>query len=133
MDPQLLRIAGIVILLVHGLGHGGAMAALAWINARPGGQTGGWRAARSWLVPGLPAGAATAVACAFWTIALVGFAGTALAMAGLLVPVDALRPLALGSAIVSLVGIMLFLGNWPVFNTAAAIVVNVGVLVALLR
>ena len=121
------------VILLHGLGHGGAIAALAWIAARPGGPTGDWHAARSWLMPALPTNTATAVACTFWVLALAGFVAAALALAGLLVPVDALKPLALGSAIVSLAGIGHFLGTWPAFNTLAAIAVNVAVLVALLR
>jgi len=67
-----------------------------------------------------------------WNIATIVVA-TALALAGLVVPVDTLRPLALVSAVVSLAGIGLFLGTWPAFNTLAAIAVNVAVLVALLR
>ncbi len=84
-------------------------------------------------MPALSADTATAAACTFWAIALVGFVAAALALAGLLVPVDALKPLALGSAIVSLAGIGLFLGTWPAFNTLAAIAVNAAVLVAVLR
>ena len=78
MDPQIIRAALPAVLLLHGLGHGGAIAALAWIAARPGGPTGDWHAARSWLMPALPADTATAVACTFWALALAGFvaAGT---------------------------------------------------------
>jgi hypothetical protein len=133
VDPQTIRAALPVVLLLHGLGHGGAIAALVWIAARPGGPTGDWHAARSRLMPSLPADTATAVACTFWALALVGFVAAALALAGIAVSVDALTPLALASAIVSLAGICLFLGTWPAFNTLAAITVNVAVLVALLR
>lgn len=133
MDPQLASIALPAVLLAHGLGHGGAVAALAWIAARPGDPTGGWHAARSWLLPGLSASAATTLACAFWALALVGFATAALALAGVVVPSAALGPVAIASAVISLVGIGLFLGTWPAFNTVAAVAVNVGVLVALLR
>ena len=79
------------------------------------------------------AGTATAVACTFWALALAGFVVAGLALAGILPPGDVLMPLALGSAIVSLAGIGLFLGTWPAFNTLAAIAVNVAVLVAILR
>ena len=133
MEPQTVTAALPLVLLLHGLGHGGAIAALAWIAARPGGPTGDWHVARSWLLPGLPPTTATAVACAFWAVALVGFAAAALAMAGVLVPANALRPLALGSAAVSLAGIALFAGTWPAFNTLAAIGVNLAVLAALVR
>lgn len=133
MDTQTIEAALPAVLLLHGLGHGGAIAALAWIAARPGGPTGDWHAARSWLMPALSADAATAVACTFWALALVGFVAAALSLAGVVVPAGTLRPLALGSAVVSLAGIGLFLGTWPAFNTLAAIAVNVAVLVALLR
>lgn len=133
MDPQIIRAALPAVLLLHGLGHGGAIAALAWIAARPGDPTGDWHPARSWALPGLAPDTATAVACAFWALALIGFAAAALALAGVAVPGDALRPLALCAAIVSLVGIGLFLGTWPAFNTLAAVTVNVAVLVALVR
>lgn len=133
MDPQIIGAALPAVLLLHGLGHGGAIAALAWIAARPGDPTGGWHAARSWALPGLAPDAATAVACTFWALSLVGFVAAALALAGVAVPGDVLRPLALCAAIVSLVGIGLFLGTWPPFNTLAAVAVNVAVLVALVR
>jgi hypothetical protein len=48
------------------------------------------------------------------------------------VPVELWRPLAIGSAVVSLVGMALFFGTWPPFNTVAAIAVNVAVLVSLI-
>ena len=65
MDPQTIPAALPAVLLLHGL----AIAALAWIAARPGGPTGDWHAARSWLMPALPADTATAVACTFWALA----------------------------------------------------------------
>ncbi len=46
-------------------------------------------------------------------------------------PGDAWRMLATASAIVSLVGITLFFGTWPPFNTIAALAVNIAVLIAL--
>jgi hypothetical protein len=133
VNPQVIQFILPLVLLLHGLGHGGAIGALAWMAARPGDPTGGWHAARTWLVPSLAPSTATALACTFWALALAGFVLAALALAGLVVPVDALRPLALGAALLSLAGIVLFLGTWPAFNTVAAIVVNLAVLVALLR
>lgn len=52
-------------LMIHGLGHGGALGALTWIAFRPGDPTGGWQAARSWPLPGLPAVTATAMASGY--------------------------------------------------------------------
>ena len=132
MSDQALKIVIGAVLLLHGLGHGGALGAIIWIAARPGTKTGRWTAAHSWLMTRLSARTAMAIASAFWIVALVGFVAAALAFWGIVLPVDAWRPLAVVSAIVSLVGIFLFLGNWPTFNTVAAIVVNVAVLLAVL-
>ncbi len=130
MSDQLLKLVVGGVLLVHGLGHGGALGALAWIRFRPGTSTGGWAAARTWLLPSLPAETATTLAGAFWIAALVGFVIAALSFWGVLLSVDLWRPVALGSAVVSLIGIVLFFGTWPAFNTVAALAVNIAVLVA---
>jgi hypothetical protein len=120
------------ILLVHGLGHGGALGALLWIRFMPGTETGGWLAARSWLFPSLAAPNASIVAGAFWILALIGFVAAALSFWGVLLPADLWRPVAVVSAIVSLGGMILFVGTWPAFNYVAALAVNVAVLVAVL-
>lgn len=44
-------------------------------------------------------------------------------------PGDVWRQLATASAIVSTLGIVLFFGTWPTFNTIAALAVNIAVLV----
>lgn len=119
-------------LMIHGLGHGGALGALVWIALRPTDPTGGWQAARSWLMPTLPIGTATAAASAFWIVSMVGFVAAALSFWGIVLPGEAWRPLATASAVVSLIGITLFFGTWPPFNTLAALAVNVAVLVSLL-
>ena len=75
MSDNVVKLIVAVALLVHGLGHGGALGALMWIGARPGTDTGGWLAARSWLVPSLPASTATTVASSFWILSLIGFRG----------------------------------------------------------
>ena len=132
MAEQTLRLIVFGALLVHGLGHGGAIGALVWIRRFPGTDTGGWRAARSWAFPALPATAATLVASAFWVVALVGFVAAALSFWGILLPGALWRPLAVASAVASALGITLFLGSWPVFNTLAALGMNFAVLAALL-
>jgi hypothetical protein len=132
MSDQVVKLVVPLTLLVHGLGHGGAWGALVWIGARPGTDTGGWLAARSRLVPSLPASTATTVASAFWILSLIGFVVAALAFWGVLVPGETWRPLAVASALVSIAGIALFFGTWPMFNTLAALGVNVAVLVAVL-
>jgi hypothetical protein len=60
---------------------------------------------------------------------MVGFVGAALAFWGLALPPTIWRQLAIGSAIASATGIILFFGTWPMFNTIAALGVNALVLV----
>lgn len=130
MSDQMLKLVIGGVLLVHGLGHGGALGALLWIRYRPGANSGDWAAARTWLMPSLPVETAATLASTFWIAALVGFVIAALSFWGLLLPVGVWQSVALGSAVVSLIGIVLFVGTWPVFNTMAALIVNVAVLVA---
>jgi len=72
------------------------------------------------------------LACACWIVALAGFVIAALSFWGILIPTEVWQPLAVGTALVSLAGIVLFWGTWPAFNTVAALGVNVAVLVAVL-
>jgi hypothetical protein len=132
MSDQLLRWVVGGVLMIHGLGHGGALGALAWIRARGGGETGSWSAARAWALPNLSADTATVVASAFWVVSLVAFLIAALSFWGVFVPADWWRPIGVGAAVVSIAGIFLFFGTWPMFNTLAALGVNVAVLVAVL-
>lgn len=71
-----------VALLVHGIGHGAALATLGILAFRPAIHTGNWKAARSWLLPSLPGSAATALASALWIVSLVGFLAVALSWWG---------------------------------------------------
>ncbi len=132
MSDQTIKLIATGVLLLHGLGHGGALGALAWIRLRPGTPTGDWLAARTWLVPSLPAETATTVASAFWIASLVGFVVAAMSFWGVVIPGDVWRPLAVATALVSATGIVLFFGTWPMFNTFAALAVNVAVLAAVL-
>ena len=132
MSDQMVKWVVGGVLMLHGLGHGGALAALAWIHFRPGTETGAWSAARAWAMPTLTADAATVIACAFWVVALVGFVVAALSVWGVFVPADWWRPVGVGAALVSIAGIVVFFGTWPMFNTLAAIGVDVAVLVAVL-
>jgi len=132
MPDQPLRFILGAILLVHGLGHIGPVGAYLWLRRRPDTDTSGWTAARSWLMPGLSPAAATVVASLFWVFAVVGFVVAAFSFWGIL-PVDWWTTAAVASAIVSLTGIVAFLGTWPAFNTVAAIVVNIGALVVAVR
>jgi len=132
MSDQTIKLIAAGVLLVHGLGHGGALGALGWIRVYPGTPTGGWLAARSWLVPSLAGDTATTIAAAFWIVSLVGFVIAAMSFWGVAVPGSVWRPLAVASAIVSTVGVVFFFGTWPMNYTLTALGVNVAVLVAVL-
>lgn len=111
MYTQLIKVLIGGVLLLHGLGHGGAIGPLIWIGRKPGTDTGGWLAARSWLLPSLSGPAA---ALSFW---------------GILLPCGLWRQLATATAVLSALGIVLFFGTWPTFNALAALAVNIAVLV----
>lgn len=130
MSAQTIRLLIAGVLFLHGIAHLGALAAL--LVNRGGHDTDGWLPARSWLFPSLAPDAATTVASAFWVLSAIGFVAAALSFWGLLIPGDLWRQLAVASSIVSATGIALFLGTWPVFNTTAALGINIAVLVALL-
>lgn len=129
MSTQTIKLVIAGLLLLHGIAHLGALAAL--LVNRAGGDTDGWLPARSWLSPSLAPDTGTAVATAFWVLSAIGFVAAALSFWGLLLPEDLWRQLAVASSVVSALGIGLFLGTWPVFNTTAALGVNIAVLVAL--
>jgi len=132
MSDQIIKIVIAAALLLHGLGHGGALGALIWIGRSGGMGTGAWLPARSWPFPSLPAPAATTIASIFWILSLIGFVAASMSFWGILVPGEAWRQLAVASTIVSVLGIALFFGTWPTFNTLAALAMNIAVLVALL-
>jgi len=127
MSRRGFRPIAAAVLLLHGLGHGGALGALAWIQLGPG-DAGAWLAARSWLLPSLPGDMATTLAASLWIASMLGFVVAALSFSGVVGPSSLWRPLAVASALVSTVGIVLFLGTWPMFNTLAALGVNAAVL-----
>jgi hypothetical protein len=94
----------------------------------------GW-SSHSWLLTDTLGATASRILCfILYGAALVGFVAAALALMGWLVPHDSWRTLAVVSAIISLVGIMLF---WDALimlfpHKVGAIGVNVAVLVGLL-
>ena len=129
MSNQTIKIVIPVLLLLHGLGHGGAIGALIWIHYRPETDTGGWRVARSWLFASLATQAAMVIAIIFWALSAVGFVAASMSFWEILVPGEVWRQLALGSSVVSTLGLVLFLGTWPAFNTLAALAVNIAVFI----
>ncbi|MBF6595180.1 MAG: hypothetical protein IVW51_12155 [Thermaceae bacterium] len=128
MSEPVIKLLVAGVLLLHGLGHSGALGALIWIARFPGTNTGGWLSAKSWLFPALTPSAATTLASIFWVLSLLGFVAAGLSFWGL--PGEGWRQLALASAVVSTLGIALFWGTWPTFNTLAALAVNLAVLLS---
>lgn len=126
MSPQVIKIIIPLVLLLHGLGHGGAIGALIAIDR--GVPSGKWMSARSWTFPNLAPRSAKVVAITFWGLSLFGFVAAALSFWGLLIPGDLWRQLALIFAFVSFIGIVLFWGRWPMFNTLAAQAVNLAII-----
>ena len=129
MAPQTIKLIIAGVLVLHGLGHIGALMAIVVNWANRGTATGAWLPAHSWLAPSLPAQTARAIASAFWVLAAVGFVAASMSFWGIVVPGAAWRQLAIASSVVSTLGILLFLGTWPTFNTVAALAVNASVLV----
>jgi len=127
--PQTIKLIIVGVLLLHGLGHIGALVAIAVNWSSRGTATGAWLPARSWLFPSLSPQAAKAVASAFWILSTIGFVAASMSFWGIVLPSDAWRQLALASSVVSALGITLFLGTWPAFNTIAALAVNIAVLI----
>ena len=128
MSSQTIKIIITGVLFLHGVAHIGPFLVIVgnWKD------TGAWLAARSWLFPNLSVQSAKLVGSAFWIFSLAGFVAASAAFWGILIPGGLWRIIALISAVVSALGILLFLGTWPTFNTIAALSVNAAVFICLL-
>ena len=121
----MFKIVIAVILLAHSIGHSmGLMQVFKVATVNP-----QWQG-DSWLLTG-PAGATLTpiVGGALWTAAIVGFAALAASVVGWL-PGSWFTPLAIGSSVVSLAGLVLFPIAFPTFSSIGALAVDVAVLVA---
>jgi hypothetical protein len=116
MSSQTLRILIAGALFVHGVGH----------------TLGFWMPARSWLLPDVPEPTLKVLSSVLWLLAAIGFVAACLGFLGILIPTQWWRTLAVGTAVISLLGLIIFFGNWPAFNTTGAIGMNLAILVALL-
>jgi hypothetical protein len=124
-----LRIIIAVVLFIHGIGHiMGVLPALQVVDVA------GWNS-RSWLLtPIMGETASRILSAVLFLMALIGFLGSTLALMGWLVPHDWWRTLAVVSAVISLVTVILF---WNAFvalvpNKVGALGVDITVLVCLL-
>ncbi len=124
MSPEMLRIVLAAVLVMHGIGHvlflGPALRVVEWAD-----QTGG-----SWLLTSsLGDGVAHATGAVLWAVSIVLFVGSGI---GLLATQDWWRTLAIGGAVVSLIGIALFWDGIASASAGPALVLDAAVLVALL-
>jgi len=121
----MFKVVIVLVLLAHGIGHSMGLLQLfkvATVNPHWHGD--------SWILTG-PAGTTVTqlVGGFLWTAAIVGFAALAGTVLGWL-PASWFPPLAVGSAVVSLAGLLLFPIAFPTFSTLGALAVDVVVLVA---
>ncbi len=116
MSDQTIRILIAGSLLVHGIGH----------------TMGFWLPVHSWLLGGISEPARRTISSIFWILSTVGFIAASLGFWGFIIPGDGWRIIAIASSIISLTGLILFIGNWALSSTAGAIGMNVLTLVSLL-
>lgn len=123
----MLRIAIALVLVAHGIGHSlGLLQVFKVATVNP-----AWNG-DSWILSdALGATATHAIGVAVWSLAIVGFAMLAAVLMGWL-PEGLWAPLAIGSALMSLAGLLLFPIAFPTGSTIAALVVDLAVLVAIL-
>ena len=137
LSPTIIRVAATAALGLHALAHANALIALVRQLTGEGLPL----PARVWALPDLDPTAAAAVGVPLWLIATAAFALAALSPWVVNLPVLAWRPVAMGGAATSLLGIGLFFGTWPgapdtfysILDMAVGLAVNVAIAGLLLR
>jgi hypothetical protein len=123
----MVKILVALVLVAHGIGHSMGllgMFKIATINPAWHGD--------SWLLTGIVGqGLTQIVGSVLWTLAILGFGLLAGVVMGWL-PEAWWQPLAVASAVVSLVGLLFFPVAFPLVSTLGALAVDVAVLVAVL-
>jgi hypothetical protein len=124
----MLKVALALVLLAHGIGHSMGLLQVfkvAQVNPQ-------WQG-DSWVLTSVAGTTATqVVGILLWTAAMIGFAGVAGVVVGWL-PATWWQPLAVGSALLSLVGLLVFPTAFPTFSTIGAAAIDIAVLIAVLR
>ena len=117
-----------IVFVIHGIGHVMCLLPALGLDASP-----TWNS-DSWLLTGIIGQpAANVVSIVIWLAAIIGFLLAALALMGWGVPHEWWRPLAVVSAVISLIGVFLFRNAFAAwFNKAGAITVDLAVLIGLL-
>ncbi len=123
----MLKLAIALVLVAHGIGHSmGILGAFKVAVVNP-----AWQG-DSWILSGVAGqGVSQTVGTAVWALAIVGFVALGAVVMGWL-PAAWWQPLAVGSSVVSLLGVLLFPIAFPVFSTIGAVAVDAAVLAAVL-
>lgn len=123
----MLKLVVALVLVAHGVGHSmGILGAFKVAAVNP-----AWQG-DSWILSGMAGQTATqAIGAALWALAIVGFVLLGAVVLGWL-PAAWWQPLAIGSSVVSLLGVLLFPIAFPTFSTIGATAVDVAVLAAVL-
>ena len=138
MSGTSLRTLIVVVFLIHGVGQFmGIIPALRLFGTESGGGPEWFRnwTSDSWLLTDLVGSAATRIVCLLlFGAAFIGFVTAGLGLAGGLVPYGWWRPLAVASAAIALVALILFWDALIYFfpHKVGDIAVNLAVLVCLL-
>jgi len=135
MSDQTIKILVTAALFLHGVAHGRAFIAL--LYQLMGSLPASWLPVRSWLLPSMSPKSVAGVASIFWLLSTLGFLAAALSFWGILVPPDIWSQLAVASAIISTLGIILISGIWPGapnrklsnLDTIIALILNIAILV----
>ena len=128
MSGSTLRFVTAVVLIAHGIGH--FMGILSAIGVRLTPKS----SSRSWLFTNLVGDTgARAIGVVIWLSALLGFLGAGMSLLGWFFPQNLWQPLAIVSAIISLIGLVFFWNAFAtILNKVGALGVDVAVLGALL-
>lgn len=122
----MLKIVIGVVLLAHGIGH--VLGLFPVVGAAPTSALPRWTG-ESWLLPSAPAQLAHLIGAVLWVVALVGFVLLSAVVLGWLTEAW-WQPIAITSAVASLVAILLFPSGFPtVVNIVGAAVVDLAVIV----
>ena len=123
----MLKTIVAIFLILHGLTHS-ILAMVPSPNAPDAGFATFFSGIGSWLFTGLSESASKTIATTLAVIAMLGFVAAGLALFGILVPFDWWRALAIASAVVSLLLLVIF---WDPY-LIVGLLFDVAVLVTLL-
>jgi len=123
MSSDLSNLIVAIILALHGIAHYGAY--IGQIYDQKGLGTGKWKVAKSWLFPDAYPSTVMRFAGALWLLCMIAFLATATSIRGVIISQDMWEEFGVVAALISSIGILLFIGNWPKFNTTAALCVNI--------